>query len=175
MKIALLSGAARKESSTAKLMQFIAQTIRDHGHEADLFNLQATPVPFYSNDEPSDHEQVIHLRNLLKEADAIVLGTPEYHGGMTGVLKNALDFVSAEQFDSKAVLAVSSAGGAVGTSSLLQIQAVVRNLHGINCPEWISIGGADQEFGPDGEPANDKVKQRVLRAVTYFLNMAQKL
>jgi NAD(P)H-dependent FMN reductase len=87
-------------------------------------------------------------------------------------LKNALDFLGFDQFDSKAVLAVSSSGGAVGVSPLTHLQTIVRNLHGVNCPEWISIGGENRGFTPDGEPENEKVKERVNKVLAYFVNLA---
>lgn len=108
-------------------------------------------------------------------ADAIVLSTPEYHGGMSGVLKNAIDFLNFEYFDGKLVLVCSSAGGSVGTSSLTQMQTTVRNLHGINSPEWISIGGQQRNFADNGEPESEEVRARVKRTVDFFLSLAAKV
>jgi hypothetical protein len=80
-----------------------------------------------------------------------------------------------EHFDSKAVLSISSAGGAVGVSSLTQLQTMIRNVHGINCPEWISIGSDQRSFNEHGEPELPKVKQRTLRVVHSFLELAERL
>lgn len=71
---------------------------------------------------------------------------------------------------------MSSSGGAVGTSSLLQLQAIVRNLHGINSPEWISIGGAQRSLLVDGytvhEGGGQDINDRVHRAALSFLELA---
>jgi azobenzene reductase len=73
------------------------------------------------------------------------------------------------------VLSISSAGGVVGMSSLTQLQTIIRNVHGINCPEWISIGSGQHGFTEDGAPERLKVKECVHRTLQYFLKLAEKL
>ncbi|WP_438448588.1 NADPH-dependent FMN reductase [Gorillibacterium sp. sgz5001074] len=176
MKVIILAGSNRRNATSTKLAEVVGKRIREAGHEAVLFDLYEKPVPLYDPDADYDGEPaVVDLYRGFLEADAVVLASPEYHGTMTGVLKNALDHLGFEHFDGKPVLALASAGGAVGVSTLTQIQAVVRNLHGINCPEWISIGGDQRSFGPDDEPADPKVRARLERTVHYFLRMGQEL
>ncbi|RAP75539.1 NADPH-dependent FMN reductase [Paenibacillus montanisoli] len=174
MRIAIIAGSNRAHSTSTMLSRYIGKVIESEGHEVTLFDLHVRPLPFYGSHEEAD-PQVAALKEAALHSDAIVLSTPEYHGSMSGVLKNALDFLGGDQFDSKAVLSVSSAGGAVGVSSLTQMQAIVRNMHGINCPEWISIGGASRQFDEDGTPSSADVKNRVHRTVPYFLKLAAKL
>lgn len=147
MKIVIIAGSNRKEATSTILAKALQAQMNLGSVETELFNLYETPLPFYSPDEIFNrHEGVRELQRLLMEADGIILTTPEYHGGMSGVLKNALDHMGQMHFSGKPVLSVSSAGGAVGVSSLQQMQATVRNLHGINSPEWISIGGLSAIF-----------------------------
>lgn len=103
-------------------------------------------------------------------ADAIVLATPEYHSGISGVLKNALDHLNNQHFHGKVVLSMSSAGGATGTRSLQQLQAMVRNLHGINLPDWISIGGERYNWF-----MNEQILQRIHSVSLEFLGLAFKV
>lgn len=174
MNILLVAGSNRKGATSTRLCHYVRKLIAAKGHEARIFDLFERPVPFYSPDHDAGHDA--NLRDLKKaaaEADAIVLSTPEYHGGISGVLKNALDHLGFEHFDGKVVLSMSSSGGAVGVSSLQQLQTVVRNVHGVNCTEWISIGGDNRTFTPDGEPENEKIRERVDKTVNYFLRMAE--
>lgn len=176
MNVVILAGSNRKQATSTALAQSVAARIRKAGHTVEFRDLYQDPVPLYDPD--ADYEQDASVTGLYRSfltADAIVLSSPEYHGTMTGVLKNALDHLGFEHFDGKAVLAVSSAGGPVGVSTLSNIQSVVRNLHGVNCPEWISIGGEQRSFGPEGEPADAKTKARVDRTVDYFLRLAGEL
>jgi len=175
MKIAIIAGSNRKESTSTKLCRYIRTIAEQHGHEVALIDLNATPLPLYSPDDDSTDSNVQLLKDATKSADAIVLSSPEYHGSVSGVLKNAIDYLGFEQFDGKAVLSVSSTGGAVGVSTLQQLQTIVRNVHGINCPEWISIGGDNRKFADNGEPESENIRARVHRTVDYFLKLAATL
>lgn len=177
MKIVILSGSNRKSATSTRLAAVVGQLISQKGHSVQLFDLFQTPLPFYSPDGvDQDHASVQQLRQAMLQADGIVLASPEYHGSISGVLKNALDYLGQEHFRGKAVLSLSSSGGAVGTSSLLQLQAIVRNLHGINSPEWISIGGAQRSLLVEGyagyEGGGQDINDRVHRAALSFIELA---
>jgi azobenzene reductase len=171
MNIFLLAGSNRKEASSTLLCRYIAAQLQQNGHSATVFDLNEKPIPFYSPDAESADANLKEMKQGLLQADGIVLATPEYHGGPSGVLKNALDHVGFDYFDGKVVLSVSSAGGSIGVSSLQQLQTMVRNVHGINCPEWISIGAEQRSFTADGEPADAKTKARVEKTVAYFVKL----
>ncbi|MGF7031386.1 NAD(P)H-dependent FMN reductase [Paenibacillus mucilaginosus] len=174
MKITIVTGSNRKDASSTQLSRYIGRVLEESGCEVTLFDLYERPLPFYSPDTAGEDANLAAFRKALNEAEGIVLSTPEYHGSLSGVLKNALDWVGFDQFDGKVTLSVSSAGGAVGVSSLQQLQTIVRNVHGINCPEWISVGGSQRDFAADGEPADGKTRERVLRTVQYFVGMVER-
>lgn len=148
-------------------------------HNVTLIDLYRTPLPFYTPEDDGDNDQDLGaFKQAMLSAEAIVLATPEYHSGISGVLKNALDHIGQDHFNNKAVLSVSSSGGAVAVNSLTQLQTVVRNLHGINCPEWISIGGDQRKSfrGDVGfEDIHPDVDKRVRRVVGSFLRLAEQL
>lgn len=175
MKITLIAGSNRPDASTTQLSQYIAHLLQEHGHEAEVFNLYEHQLPLYGPGEAYGHEEVQKLAQAAKSADALVLATPEYHGSISGVLKNALDFLGSDYFNNKAVLSANSAGGLIGTASLLHLQTIVRNVHGINCPEWISIGGSQREFNENGEPTDEGTELRIRKAVESFIDLASKL
>jgi azobenzene reductase len=172
-QITIISGSNRNRATTTQLCAYLGNVLESKDCQVTLLDLYVLPLPLYSPDLVYDDANLALLKQSLNQADGIVLATPEYHGGPTGVLKNALDHVGFDQFDGKVVLSVSSTGGAVGVSSLQQLQTIVRNVHGINCPEWISIGGDQRTFTADGEPENQKTRERVLRTVQYFVKMVQ--
>ncbi|WP_053373617.1 NADPH-dependent FMN reductase [Paenibacillus sp. FJAT-27812] len=177
MKVTILTGSNRDSATSTRLAVHVGQLISKKGHSVLLHDLFQTPLPFYSPDGIGhDHAAVQQLQQAMREADAIVLASPEYHGSISGVLKNALDFLGQDHFRGKAVLSLSSSGGAVGTSSLQQLQAIVRNLHGINSPEWISIGGAQRNLLADGlaayEGGGHEIHDRIHRSTLAFLELA---
>ncbi|QYR20354.1 NAD(P)H-dependent oxidoreductase [Paenibacillus sp. sptzw28] len=175
MHIAIITGSNRAGAASTRVSQYLMKLIEEKGHQVSFIDLYERRLPLYSPDDTELHAEVAAMSEAVLEADAIVLSTPEYHGSVSGVLKNALDYLGFDHFDGKAVLSVSAAGGPVGVSSLQHLQTIVRNVHGINCPEWISVGGAQREFAENGEPAGQDVRLRVTRTLNYFLEMAAKL
>ncbi|MBN3522805.1 NADPH-dependent FMN reductase [Paenibacillus apiarius] len=173
MQIVLIAGSNRSEATSTKLVRYMAAQLEVKGHEAIVIDLYQSQLPLYCPDSNEDNANVIRLKESVSSADAIVLATPEYHGSISGVLKNALDYLSFEHVNNKVVLSVSSAGGAVGVSSLTHLQTMVRNLHGINCPEWVSIGGDLRQFTEEGKPQHANVIQRVNNTLDYFLKLAE--
>lgn len=182
MNIIILAGSNRKNATSTRLGEYAAEVISGQGHEASLFDLYQTPLPFYAPDEKQNEDQNLSdLNTGMLAADAIILSTPEYHGSISGVLKNALDHLSQAHFSGKPVLSISSAGGAVGVSSLLQLQAIIRNLHGINAQEWISIGGAQRRRfeatfdGYEEFEGSQDIEDRIKRVIGSFLHLAETL
>lgn len=173
MNVVIIAGSNKQSSTSTKLCLYISKLLTERGSSVTLFDLHKRPIPFFSPDNrnPPD-DNLIALKGAMLQSDAIVLSTPDYHGGISGTLKNAIDHLGFDHFDGKVVLAVCSTGGAVGMSPLQQIQVIVRGVHGINCPEWISIGGENRQFDADGAPAVQQVRDRTARAVDYFLKMS---
>lgn len=107
MKITVISGTARKQGRTRIAASYIARA-----YQAELIDLSEFILPIFNGDEEqSSLENVQKLKASVKEADAVVLLSPEYHSGMSGALKNALDFLSNEQFSGKPVALFACAGG----------------------------------------------------------------
>ncbi|MGU3473595.1 NADPH-dependent FMN reductase [Paenibacillus sp. D51F] len=193
MNIAVIAGGNRINSTSTLLLRYMEKELSKQDIEVTFIDLHKLPLPLYSADQPgvtqklqlpifTSPETMEYFESNVKQlvaaaqnADGIILGTPEYHGSFSGTLKNGLDYLGSAQFEGKPVLVASSAAGAVGVSSLTQLQTVVRNLHGINCTEWVSIGGDSRNFGEDGEPEQDKVKQRVLYALEHLTRLVRQL
>lgn len=179
MKITMIAGSNQRSATSTRLAEYIKHLATLEGHQVTLIDLYQTPLPFYSPDDANaGHEALEKLKEAMLEAEGIVLATPEYHSGISGVLKNALDHLGQDHFSNKVVLSVSSAGGAIAVSSLTQLQTIVRNLHGINCPDWLSIGGDQRKSFQTGVTHQDihpDVDKRVRRVVGSFLELTKQL
>ena len=76
-----------------------------------------------------------YFHSELESANGIIIATPEYHGGFSGVLKNALDLCSFKQFENKIVGLIGVSGGAMGCiNGLENLRTIGRALH---C--WVSV------------------------------------
>ncbi|WP_372663909.1 NADPH-dependent FMN reductase [Cohnella sp.] len=175
MRIAIIAGSNHRKSTSTQMARYVGERLAIGGHTIDFWDLYSQPLPFYDPDADTDPESVRQLANSVAAADAVVLSTPEYHGSVSGVLKNALDYLGGDQFDGKMVLSISSAGGAVGVSSLQHLQVIVRNVHGVNCPEWISLGSEQRRFDDEGMPVHPPLRSRVDRVLNTFIKLAEKL
>ncbi|PWV90637.1 azobenzene reductase [Paenibacillus cellulosilyticus] len=178
MQIVIIAGSNRQGATSTKVADYAGKRLAQQGHQVRLFDLHAQPLPLYSPDlNAGASEPAAALQQAMLAADAVILATPEYHGSFSGVLKNALDFLGQSHFSGKTVLSISTAGGPVGVSSLQQLQAIIRNLHGINSPEWISVGGSQREaFEQGGDFENHAgIYDRIHRALDTFADLASKL
>jgi NAD(P)H-dependent FMN reductase len=100
------------------------------------------------------------------------VGTPEYHGSYSGVLKNAIDLMGFDQFGGKMIGLVGVAGGAMGgLSALASLRTIGRSLHSWVIPEQALVPNAWKVFDADGQlkdPAFDKRLREVGRQVARF-------
>ena len=92
-KILGISGSLRERSYNTALLRAAAE-LAPPDVELEIFDLAA--IPLYNDDVESagDPEPVAELRAAVAEADALLLATPEYNRGTSGVLKNAIDWLS---------------------------------------------------------------------------------
>jgi azobenzene reductase len=80
------------------------------------------------------------LREAVGETDGIILASPEYHSGMSGALKNALDFLSSQHFQHKPVaLMVVAGGGKGGINALNNMRVVARGLYANVVPKQVVL------------------------------------
>jgi FMN reductase len=115
---------------------------------------------------------VKRFRSELRASDGIILGTPEMHGTISGVLKNALDLTGTEEFEEK-MLGV--AGGRMGAvEALSHLRSIGRSLHAWVVPAQVSITDSAQVFNLNGEPADPELGDRlksVGREVAQFARL----
>ena len=95
MRILALSGSLRDGSHNTKLLRAAAADA-PAGVEIELYErLKAIPPYDADDDVPGGQPFAVeHLKEALREADAVLIATPEYNSSIPGVLKNALDWVS---------------------------------------------------------------------------------
>jgi FMN reductase len=98
--LACLGGSLREHSVTRAALQAAANIAHDKGFEIDMLDVRELNLPMYLPDtnSPDEYEQPHqdNIRRFLtscRRADAMIWASPTYHGTMSGVIKNALDFV----------------------------------------------------------------------------------
>jgi azobenzene reductase len=137
MKLLIINGSPRKKGRTGIVMRSIARK-----YEIESIDLSGDgAVPLYNGEMEQDHlESVIQLRKRVKEADGVILTSPEYHSGMSGVLKNALDFLGSEHFKHKPVALLAVAGGGKGgINALNNMRTVMRGVYANAIPRQLVL------------------------------------
>src|SRR5882757_4293730 len=88
-----LSGSLRRASNSTAVLRGL-QDVLEAQAKLDIFPLHG--MPLYNEDDDGEHapESVCALRSAIKASDGVIMISPEYNHGMSGVLKNALDWAS---------------------------------------------------------------------------------
>ena len=174
MKLLGISGSLRKESFNTALLHNAAEAFG----EAE-FTLADLRMPLYDGDlEKADGipAEVQRLADQIWAADAIVISSPEYNQSFSGVLKNALDWVSRVEGNpwlDKPVALVHAAAGRTGgarASFALRLAMVQFNSRLIQGPE-VLVAGAMREF-EDGKLTNERYAEGLSKLMQKLRAMA---
>jgi NAD(P)H-dependent FMN reductase len=161
--VAILCGSLRgRASCTLRALEIAAAEVRAAGAQADLIELGSLGLPFCEGpDDRPDHPGTMALKQRTKVAQAILLGSPEYHNSFSGVLKNALDLLGSEELRGKLFGLLGVGGGDVGAvNSLGHLRYVVRGVGGWSLPIQVSIPHAHQAFAGD-RLRDPKLEERI--------------
>ena len=149
-----ISGSLRSEATNTKLLREAARLFDPETYlQADL------NMPLYDGDAEQASgtpEAVQNLARQIGDADAVIISTPEYNKGPSGVLKNALDWVSrvdGNPWADKPVAVMSAAAGRAGGE---RAQAVLRSFmvpfqpRVLQGPE-VHLASSSSEFDENGQ------------------------
>lgn len=120
IKIIAIPGSLREASLTAQLLRSL-QPIAPDDMEIEVFALN--DIPLYNQELEKDGfpESVEKLRAAVEAADGLIFATPEYNGAMTGVIKNAIDWLSRGGLLAKIpVTPISGSPGSLGATKAQQ-------------------------------------------------------
>ncbi|NGQ97457.1 NAD(P)H-dependent oxidoreductase [Brevibacillus sp. SYP-B805] len=141
MKIMVINGGARAMSRTRELTKAFEQALTKKGVEILPFDVGKDMLPVYTGSEAEmETATVKKLITFAEQADAFIICTPEYHGSMSGALKNALDFLGGKQFKGKpAIIGAAAGGGKGGINALNSLRQVLRGLYTLALPDQIVV------------------------------------
>jgi azobenzene reductase len=135
MKLLVINGTPRTFGRTRLAAQWI-----EKNHDAELFDLSIEAVPLYNGQpEQGELKVVQRWRSLVQESDGVILCSPEYHSGMSGALKNALDFLGSELNHKPVGLLAIGGGGKGGMNALNNMRIVGRGLYANVIPKQVVL------------------------------------
>ncbi|MPZ05989.1 MAG: hypothetical protein GEU26_06145 [Nitrososphaeraceae archaeon] len=164
-----VAGSMRKGSFSTHALKLVLEGAKKYGAGSQLLELREVRLPIYDpsrsvpeelyQDVNGNHENVLDtVTKAIKWADAFVLASPDYHGSMSGAMKNFLDYFW-EEFAGKTygyIIASHEKGLTVAD----QMRTSVRQCYGWSMPYNISINGAN-DFNSAGNPINSILANRI--------------
>lgn len=156
-----LGGTLRANSSTERALRLCLASVEKQGGRTRLFSAEDLDLPMYAPHELERTPRALELVKTLRDADAVVVGSPGYHGAISGLVKNALDYIEDLRDDPRVYLdntpwgCISCAYGwqaAVGT--LTQLRSIGHALRAWPTPLGVAINSADPVWDPAGELAD---------------------
>jgi NAD(P)H-dependent FMN reductase len=173
-QVVAVCGSLAADSVTRVALQEMLRAARDEGARTTLVDLREYDLPAFDADD-GDAGDAPELRRQLRQADAIVLGTPMYHGSFASPLKTALDYAGFDEFEDTTVGLLAVAGGSFPTPALEHLRAVVRALDAWPHPLDVAIPDSHEQVA-DGRLADDSIRERVHRLgaeVVRYAGVAQ--
>jgi FMN reductase len=138
-------------------MRHVLGAAQRAGARTKLITGPLLQLPLYQPDNPERSEAARDLVAELARADGIILGSPGYHGSISGLVKNALDYAEdlrmdvRPYFSGRAVGCIATAGGWPGAVNTLgALRDIVHALRGWPTPLGAAINSADEVFDEDG-------------------------
>jgi NAD(P)H-dependent FMN reductase len=157
LKILAVVGSLHRGSVTRVVIQHAARQFQAGGCEVDILDFEREPLALYNPDTAHEGEEYSALRARVEHADVILLGTPDYHGSISGAIKNFLDHFWHE-FAGK-LFATIVASHEKGLTATDQLRTVARQCYAWTLPYGVSFTeGHDVK---DGKIASDALKQRL--------------
>lgn len=171
--IVCISGTSRPDNYTARALALVVDELRAQGARPVVFDGRELTLAFPGHPPTDDARRLVEA---VKDADAIVLATPEYHGSfaaMTKLVVENLGFPSA--MAGKPVALVGVAAGRIGAiKSLEQLRGVCAHTGAIVLPGAMSIAGIRGVFADDGsvrnEPAADALRSVATSLLEFIRN-----
>lgn len=162
--VAAISGSLRPRSFTCAALAVALRGAEAAGARTDLIDLRALPLPFCDarEDDSTLPAEVHDLRRRVKAAHGLLLGSPEYHGSFSGVIKNALDLLSSDELAGKMVGLISVSGGGSGISALSHLRLVMRAVHAWVIPQQVTVPRAGSAFDAEMRLRDPALEERLL-------------
>jgi NAD(P)H-dependent FMN reductase len=165
VRVVGLCGSLRPASWTRAALKIVLEGAQEKGATTDLLDLREYDLPFCTGEEgdaAKGTSGAAQLRQRVLEANGIILATPNYHGTLSGVLKNALDLMTMREFEGKVVGLVGVSGGRMGaTATLNTLRSIGRTLHAWVIPWEAWVYSADSAFAADGTLKDAAAGQRL--------------
>lgn len=154
LNILAVAGSLHRGSVTRMVIAHVAERLQADGCAVDMLDFEKEPLALYNPDTAHDLPGYADLQGRVERADVIILGTPDYHGGISGATKNFLDHFWRE-FTGK-LFATIVASHEKGLTVTDQLRTVARQCYAWTLPYGVA-------FNEDDDVHEGKITSQALR------------
>ncbi len=176
MKLLIFAGSLRTDSCNKKFAREALRLAQEAGIDGEFLDLKDYPMPVYDGDIETSTgipETTLKLGKKIASADALVISTPEYNGGIPGILKNVVDWLSREKSVSltkKHLLLLAASPGAIGGTRSLWHSRQPFEMLGVHVyPGMLGLPNAYSAFDEQGRLIDEKNQQNLRKLLEQYI------
>jgi NAD(P)H-dependent FMN reductase len=153
-----IAGSMRKDSNGTKILKIALDLVSKYKAQTSLLELRKTNMPLYNPDLSIQSDiDMQKVTDQVNQADAFILVSPDYHGSMSGSMKNFLDYYW-EEFAGKTFGYICTSHEK-GLTVMDQMRTAVRQCYGWSLPYGISVNGSEDIN--EGQVTNNLLNKRL--------------
>ncbi|WP_067440950.1 NADPH-dependent FMN reductase [Nocardioides jensenii] len=178
VRILCLGGSTRPGSSSEQALRVSATAARRLGAEIEVIAGRDLILPIYDTETRERPALGTRLVKAVRRTDGVIIASPGYHGSMSGMIKNALDYLEDLRNDDRPYLdgipvgLIAVAYGWQATASTLSgLRTTVHALRGWPTPLGAAVNASTPIFGVEGNCVDDSARfqlETVAEQVTSF-------
>jgi NAD(P)H-dependent FMN reductase len=176
--IVIISGTNRPGSNTRKVVARVEASYRTLGVQFQLLDLAEMPSDIFAPTSYAEKPAAFkRFTDAILAADGVVIVTPEYNGGVPGVLKYFIDMLPfPESFEQRPVCFVGLAAGIWGAlRPVEQLQAIFAYRNAFIYPERVFMPGIRKLLDASGQFVSDDIPQRLDKQAAGFVGFVERL
>jgi FMN reductase len=163
-----IGGTLRPYSSSELALRCALRACEAAGADTAICTARELQLPMYDPAGQELPEQAVRFLDAMRRADAVIVSTPGYHGGLSGLIKNALDYLQELASEPRPYLhdmavgcIVTAAGWQSGVTTLTSLRSTVHALRGWPSPLGVVINSATPQFDRSGAATDQKVANQL--------------
>lgn len=175
-----VGGTLREGSTSEKALRLALRSAAELGARTELFAGPAINLPPFDPADGGRAPEAKALVEALRRADGVIFSSPGYHGSISGLLKNAIDYTEDMRADARVYLADRSVGVIVCAdgiqamgSTLNTLRSITHALRGWPTPFSAMVNAGAKPFLPDGSCQSTEVEQSLRLVAAQVVEFAQ--
>lgn len=175
-----IGGTTRPGSSSEKALRYALSLAESQGADVELFDGASINLPMYAPESPARSESALRLIAALRRTHGVILSTPCYHGSVSGLVKNALDYTEdmsrdpQPYLDGRAVGLIVCGNGWQSTGVVLSaFRSIVHALRGWPTPMGVAINTLVERLDETGAGLSEPSARQIAIMVGQVIEFAR--